>query len=318
MFVAVLLVASSLLGNFLLAKDASAGGMDVDWKVPLPNGFQKMLVVSDGSIIVADEKGVIQEMGLDGTVKWEFNSSHSDNYELGASDNLYFIERSPDQDTVECLYPNGTVFWSMVSDVPVSELRLGENGDVFLLEQRNNYSCLVCLNADGFYKWIFAPEGGISQLLILNNGTVIVRQTLSVWNDTYNVFGGAVMISDNLTAISDDGTVLWKKDILMKTNPSMEYLAGPFLGPNATIELRLTHLDGSMNITEFDMDGRIVPVVQRDQFSRYSCIQGNVIFVIDNWQSPSPDGSSQPDNRLERGHRSAEMAEGTERPGLAT
>jgi hypothetical protein len=294
----MLLVFSSLLGNFLLAKDASAGGMDVEWKIPLPNGFQKMLVVSDGSILVADEKGTIQEIGLDGTVRWAFNSSHPDDLVLGASDRLYFIERSLDQDTVECLYPNGTVFWSMVSDVPVSELRLGQNGDVYLVEQRNNYSCLVCLNGDGFYKWIYAPEGGLNNFLLLDDGTVIARNTVSVWNATYNVFGGVVTISDNLTAISDDGTILWERDILENTNPALEYLAGPFFGPNSTIDLRLTHTNGSMNITEFDLDGRNVPVVQGDQFSRYSCIQGKVILVIDNWQQPSPDGGFQVYSRI--------------------
>jgi outer membrane protein assembly factor BamB len=117
----------------------------------------------------------------------------------------------------------------MVSDVPVGELRLGQNGDVYLVELRNNYSCLVCLTDDGFFKWKFAPDGGISQLLVLNDGTVIARNTVSIWNNTYNTFGGIIKMADNLTAISDEGSILWQKDILVKTDMS-ESLNGPFLG----------------------------------------------------------------------------------------
>jgi outer membrane protein assembly factor BamB len=294
----IFLVLSSFLGNYLLASEAKSGGMDVEWKVPLPNGFNQMLVASDHSIIVAGAEGKIQEIGTDGATIWTFNSTQPDPIVVGEAGLLYFVDRSVGQDTVYCLYPNGTQSWSLISDVPVAELCLGRNGDVYLNELRNNFSCLVCLNGEGFYKWIYAPEGGINNYLVLSDGTVIARNTVSVWNITNNFFGGVVKTHDNLTAISDDGTILWEKDILMRTDPIFEYLGGPFIGPGSTFDLRLTQLNGTMNITEFDRDGRIVQTIRGNEFSRSSWVRGDIICVIDTWQEPDPEGVPMVSSRI--------------------
>jgi hypothetical protein len=288
---AIFLAFSSFLGNYILAKEASAGGMDVEWRVPLENGFKQMLVTSDGSLIVKGDQGPIQEIDRSGTVLWTFNASQPDNMIIGAGDLVYFIERGYDDDIINCLYSNGTLFWSLVSDVPVGEMRLGQNGNVYLVELRDQYACLICMTGDGFFKWEFAPEGGLSQFLVLNDGTVMARNMLSVWNGTYNIWGGYVKTVDNLTAISNDGSILWKIDILVEMNPD-EYLNGPFLGPNSTIDLYLVHSNGTRDIIEIDRNGNIGKIWVGAQHTRNSYITGDTIYVTENWIDQSSNASS--------------------------
>jgi hypothetical protein len=280
LFVAVLLISSSLIGNFLLAKDASAGGMDVEWRVPLPDGYKQMQQAPDGSFVVSDDEGPILDVDRNGTVRWTYNSSHAESVIIGETGLIYFIDRNNDQDTVVCLHPNGTESWDLVSDVPVSEIRLGHNGDIYLTELRNNYTCLICLNGAGFYKWMFAPEGGVGMFLVLNDGTAIVRNVMMVWNITQNGMGEYVRAVDNLTAISNGGSILWSIDLMADTYP-FEFCRGPYLGPNSTIDLYLSSSNGTTDIRELDRDGRSVPVEQGSQFTRYSSTQGNVVYVID-------------------------------------
>ena len=82
--VAIFLLMSAFIGNFLLAKNASAGGLDVEWKVPLPTGFAQMSMAPDGSIVVREAGGSLRDIDRNGMVKWEYNASGCLEMSMGA------------------------------------------------------------------------------------------------------------------------------------------------------------------------------------------------------------------------------------------
>lgn len=263
---AIFLLLSSMLGNYLLAADARAGGLDVQWKVPLTTGFGMMLVALDGSIIVLENGDLIREIDRNGTVKWEYDAPRCRDLSTGSDGRVYFIEqRANSNDSITCLYSNGSLNWNFEAERSLYTVQIGADGNIYFMENPGSNSTLACLAPDGRLIWQYVPSQGDmtgSIPVVLADGTCLVRETTIEWNNTVRPEGGWVSTYDRLVSISSEGSVIWEKDLLNVTG-SFGTCKGPFVLGNDTVQLLIVTNDTQTEVG-LDSGGSIIWAIQNE------------------------------------------------------
>jgi hypothetical protein len=168
----IFLIMSSFIGSFLLTKEASAGGMDIEWKVALPNGYAQTLVAKDGSLIVRGNDGPIQDIDSNGTVLWAHDAGDCRDLSMGPDGCLYYIEMANGTQSVDCLLSNGTLSWRFEADL-LRDIQVGLDGNIYLTESLGIQTHLVCLTPDRMVSWMYTTVGrGLSRYHLRSWGTV--------------------------------------------------------------------------------------------------------------------------------------------------
>jgi hypothetical protein len=257
---AIFLVLSSFFGNYLLAADARAGGLDVEWKVPLTKGFGEVLTTPDGLLIVRESGDLLRELDRNGTVLWEYSAVSCRDLSVASDGRVYFIEERPgSNNSVVCLFSNGSMNWRFETDRVVQDFQIGADGNIYFIEDPNTESILVCLTGDGLVAWGYAPATGeltTYPFLVLPNGNVLVRETIVRWGFIGNNQAGWVSSFDHLVSLSGKGKVLWETDILALTEV-LGACQGPVVRGNDTVQLTFADNDTQTEVG-LDDTGSIV------------------------------------------------------------
>jgi hypothetical protein len=234
---AIFLVMSSFIGSAILAMDARAGGLDVEWRIPLATGFVQMLDAPDGSLIVREDGGPIHDIDRNGTVKWVYDAANSYQMSLGLDGKIYFVERLADgNNSVDCLLSNGTLNWKFETDKVIQNIQIGLDGNIYFILQPGSGSSLVCITPDGLVAWEYGPvDGDLSgyPFIVYDDGNVLIRSNIVNWSNTVRPEGSWVATYDHLVSISFNGSVLWEKDIIPMVGGSY-HCEGPFIRGNST------------------------------------------------------------------------------------
>jgi hypothetical protein len=257
---AIFLVMSSFIGSAILAMDARAGGLDVEWRIPLDTGFVQMLDAPDGSLIVREEGGPIHGIDRNGTVNWVYDAADSNQMSLGLDGKIYFVERLADgNNSVDCLLGNGTLNWKFETDKVVQSIQIGSDGNIYFLLQPGSGSSLVCTTPDGMVAWEYGPvEGDLSgyPFIVFENGNVMIRSAVLNWSNSVRPEGSWIPTYDHLMSISRDGNVMWEKDILHLVEGSY-HCEGPFLKGNST-PLLIFRSNATQTMVGLGSDGSIL------------------------------------------------------------
>lgn len=283
---AVFLVLSSFLGSYLLGKEASAGGLDVEWKVALPDGFKQTMAAKDGSLIVQGSQGVIQDIARNGTVLWAHDAGDCRDLALSPDGNLYYIEMAANgTQSVVCLLSNGTLSWRFVPHI-LSDLQVGLDGNVYLTEPPGKPTHLICLTPERMVAWIYTSEGqDISDypIAITQNGTVALRDVASNWSLSATMGPSQVTIHDYLISLSNTGEVQWRKDILSEPR-NFSHCYGPMLDANGTLQLVFSN-ESSQTFVGLNPDGSDRWSNHKDhQVFPWTSGPGDRTYMIENYQ----------------------------------
>ncbi len=284
---AIFLILSSFIGSFLLAKDAKAGGLDVEWRVPLPNGFSQMLRAEDGSLIVKGDEGPIMNIDRNGTVIWSFDGGYSEDLSFGPEGNVYFVEREGYNDSIYCLFINGTLNWRFETDKLFLDIHIGADGNIYFIENPGSDSVLVCLTSDGMVTWEYDPRiGDVSRypFAVFSDGTVLVRNTEANWSiSADNPRGGYITTVDELVSVSSNGTVMWTMDLLSETGDS-GICVGPMITGNGTAQLVFT-TNGTQTFVGLDRDGSVEWTFQCEHYATPGTAgPGDALYLIENYE----------------------------------
>jgi len=285
--IAIFLILSAFIGNFLLAKDASAGGLDVEWKVPLPAGFQQMLVASDGSLVVKGNGGPIEDIDQNGTVKWAFGASNSFDLNLGADGAVYFLQCDTNgNNSVVSLFSNGTPNWRYDSSRTIRNIQVGSDGNIYFVENPGPNSILVCLTKDGTEAWQTASDGSDladNPIAIFGDGTVLARSTVHNWSKMADGSIDYVITEVRLTAISSNGNVRWKQIYPTAENYYTD-CEGPAITGNATLQVIFTD-NSTQTVLCIRSDGSTGWESQDEHHAFPGTLgPGNVVYHIENYQ----------------------------------
>ena len=285
--IAMFLVISSLIGSFLLAKDASAGGLDVEWRVPLPAGFQQMLVAPDGSMIVKGNGGPIEDIDRNGTVKWTFGAENSFDMNVGVDGAIYFIQSgSNDTNSVVSLFSNGTPNWRYEASKMIRSIQVGSDGNIYFVENPGPGSILVCLTKNGTEAWQTTPDGSDladNPIAIFGDGTVLAKSTVHNWSRMTDGSIDYVITEARLTAISSNGTVRWK--VVYPTAESYYTSCdGPAISGNATLQVIFTD-NSTQSVMGLNSDGSVGWSASNEHHAFPGTVgPGNVVYYIEVYQ----------------------------------
>jgi outer membrane protein assembly factor BamB len=283
---AIFLVCSSFLGSYLLAKEVSAGGLDIEWKVALPDGLRQTMAAKDGSLIVQGTEGMIQDIARNGTVLWAHDAGDCRDLSLGPDGNLYYIEMASNgTQSVVCLLANGSLSWRFQPHI-LRDIQVGSDGNIYLTEPPGKITHLICLTPERMVAWIYTSVGqDLSEfpLAVRENGTLAVRGVMSNWSVSAHAEGSFVTTEDYLISLSSTGTVQWKKDILSEAG-NFSSCFGPTIDANGT--LQLVFMNGSSQTavgldadgTEMWTDHRNLAVLPWTEGS------GNRVYLIENYE----------------------------------
>ncbi len=283
---AIFLVGSSFLGSFLLTKEANAGGLDVEWKVALPDGLKQTMTAKDGSFIVQGNEGMIQDIARNGTVLWAHDAGDCRDLSLGPNGDLFYIEITTNgTQSVDCLLPNGTLNWRFEPHL-LRDIQVGSDGNVYLTEPSAQVTHLICLTPERMVAWIYTSVGqdlSVYPLAIMANGTVAFRSVMSNWSTSLSPEGSFVITEDNLISLSSTGTVQWKKDILSEAG-NFTSCDGPTVDANGTLQL-FFQKDGSQTAIGLNADGSERWVDQKDH-SAFPGTDGPTdrLYLVENYE----------------------------------
>ena len=286
--IAIFLIMSSFIGSFLLAKDASAGGLDVEWKVPLPAGFQQMLVAPDGSMIVKGNGGLIEDIDRNGTVKWAFGAGNSFGMNLGSDGAIYFIQSgSNSSSSVVSLHGNGTPNWRYDASRSIRSLQIGTDGNLYFVENPGTNSILVCLTKNGTEAWQTTPDGSDladNPIAIFGDGTVLAKSMVHNWSRMADGGIDYVISEIRLNAISRDGSVRWQKVISAGVG-NFILCDGPLMTGNGTLQFIFTDQNSTQSVVGFVSDSSVAWSCQNEHLAFPGTVgPDNVTYYIENYQ----------------------------------
>ncbi|HEY3419152.1 MAG TPA: hypothetical protein VGK23_01195 [Methanomassiliicoccales archaeon] len=257
---AIFLMLTSFFGDYLITADAKAGGLDVEWKVPLTEGFDEMFTAPDGSIIVKEDGGLIRDIDRNGTVKWAYDTPLGRDLQIGMDGHIYLIEARPDSNnSIVCLLINGSLNWRFETDRLLQNIQIGQDGNIYFVEDIGTNSTLFCLTPDGTVAWGYVPVHRNLHnypFVTLRDGNVMFRETVSEWNNTVRSEGSMVPSYDHLVSISANGKVVWDKDLLPMTQ-NLTMCDGPSVIGNDTLQFTLFFNDSKMQVG-MDGDGSLI------------------------------------------------------------
>jgi hypothetical protein len=205
LFVAIVVILSSMGGTILLQKDSSTGGMDVQWAQR--TGGQTDSFFLNGSVIINNfETEEIRAIGDDGNVAWTYSCTSPTSI-VPYNGHILLEDQYNGTKTLKCLDNTGALVWSHAyEDQRVLLGDIAVDGNFYSYPQgigaSGTTNTIMCIGIDCSVKWSFStPDGMLSVRQICPDGTAILEHQ-----------GGSMAIESELISISSNGTVLGTMD----------------------------------------------------------------------------------------------------------
>ena len=201
--------------------------------------------------------------------------------------------------SIVCLSNNGTPSWRFDTSNTLRNLQVGSDGRIYFVENPGEMSFLVCLLKGGSEAWQTMPDGSdmsVSPIAIFDDGTVLAKSVVNSWVTSYG-YPEWVVTDIHLTAISENGTVLWKTDFLASPGKSFSS-DGPLPTGNATLQV-IFFVNNTQTAVGLNSDGSVNWTCKNDH-DAYPGTLGpdNVVYYVENYDDQAWGNPTHPVNRI--------------------